>query len=240
MLRTWPILALLTVLLAPGWAGADASPRWKAVLVAGDDSITVFDNAVTRIGELLAERGVDQQRSLTSDSFVATPERPIATSRTIEAALADLAIGGFDRCLVYLTSHGDMDGVLLKREDRQPRRLTPNRLGRILDRHCAEKPTVIVVSACHSGVFIAGATMAPNRVILTAARDDLTSFGCGPRFELTYFDECVIDAWPKAKMWRDLFRATESCVRLREAETGQKPSLPQSYFGEAVTDLAMP
>jgi len=234
------ILLLLTVFCLPFWANAEAPPRWKAVLVAGDDSIIVFDNAVVRIGQLLAERGVDQQRSLTSDTLIANADRPIATMRTIEAALADLAIGGFDRCLVYLTSHGDENGILLKREDQGTRRLSPNRLGRILDRQCGLKPTVVVVSACHSGVFIAGATRAPNRVILTAARDDRLSFGCGAEFEFTYFDECVINAWPRAQMWRDLFRAIDSCVRRRESETRQTPSMPQAYFGEEVNDLEMP
>ncbi len=236
-------LALLVVLLAalcPGWAGAQAAPRWKAVLVAGDDSIAVFDHAIDRLAAILWDRGVTEQRGLTSDSYLATADRPMATARTIEAALADLAIGGFDRCLVYLTSHGDRDGLLLKAEGSPPRRLTPNKLGRLLDLHCAEKPTVIVVSACHSGVFIAGAIMAPNRVILTAARDDKTSFGCAPKFELTYFDECVIDAWPKAQTWRDLFRLAESCIRRREGENGVAPSLPQAYFGTDVQDLKMP
>jgi hypothetical protein len=231
---------LVAILSAPANAQAGGPARWKAVLVAGDDSIAVFDNAVDEIGVLLQARGVDQRQALTSDSFIAGPGRPFATAKSIETALADLALGGFDRCLVYLTSHGDEMGVLLRREDRQPRRLTPNRLGRILDRQCGDKPTVIVVSACHSGVFIAAATSGPNRVILTAARDDRTSFGCGAEFEFTYFDECVIKAWPQAKLWRDLFRAAESCVRRREAETKQTPSLPQAFFGENVADLSMP
>lgn len=221
-------------------AVAEQPVRWKAVLIAGDDSAPVFDNAVDRLMELLSKDTVVSARGLTSDFKKRTPDRPIATTQSIKTALHRPVAGGFDACLVYMTSHGDVDGFYL-REDRQARnRLTPNRIGRMLDQECGKVPTVLVVSACHSGVFIAGATRAPNRIILTAARDDRSSFGCGAEFELTYFDECVLGAWPKSSTWHDLFGRAESCVREKEAELQQQPSMPQAYFGDAVEELKMP
>jgi hypothetical protein len=101
-------------------------------------------------------------------------------------------------------------------------------------------------SACHSTaevtvhVFIGRASKGDNRIWLTAARDDRVSFGCGAEFALTYFDECLIGAWPKSRTWRQLFERTDTCVRLKESELSEQSSLPQAFFGDAVRDLELP
>src|SRR5262245_45011655 len=116
----------------------------------------------------------------------------------------------------------------------------PSKLDRILDAQCCERPTGVVVSACHSGVFIGRASKGENRVCLTAARDDRVSFGCGAEFELTYFDECLIGAWPKSRTRAQLFERTDGCVRRKETELSENASLPQAFFGDAVKDLELP
>ncbi|HEY1382256.1 MAG TPA: hypothetical protein VGF43_01505, partial [Dongiaceae bacterium] len=95
-------------------------------------------------------------------------------------------------------------------------------------------------SACHSGVFIGRASKGDNRIWLTAARDDRVSFGCGAEYQYTYFDECVLKAWPKSRTFRQLFDRTNTCVRLKESELSQASSMPQSFFGRNVKDLALP
>jgi hypothetical protein len=89
-------------------------------------------------------------------------------------------------------------------------------------------------------VFIGRASKGDNRIWLTAARDDRVSFGCGAEFALTYFDECLIGAWPKSRTWRQLFERTDTCVRLKESELSEQSSLPQAFFGDAVRDLELP
>ena len=49
--------------------------------------------------------------------------------------------------------------------------LAPRTLGAMLDEACGPRPTIVVLSACFSGVFLPEIA-APNRMILTAARPD--------------------------------------------------------------------
>src|ERR1700736_1195369 len=52
--------------------GAVPADRWRAVLVAGDNSSPAFDNGVEAVRDKLAEHGVRNIRALTSDP-VASP-----------------------------------------------------------------------------------------------------------------------------------------------------------------------
>ena len=218
-------------------ASAAAPQSWRVVMIAGDSSAPVFDNAVDKLGELLAGKKGLELRPLTSDGIHTTDDRPLATARNIDAALGGTQAQG---CLVFMTSHGTADGLYLRHDLDNDRMLSPGRLDRILDKRCGDRPTVIVASACHAGVFIARATKGDNRIILTAARDDRVSFGCGADFELTYFDECLLKAWPKGGTWKQLFDRTSTCVRLKESELSEAASMPQAFFGEGVKDLKLP
>lgn len=251
MRRNWRIGAALllaaalgTVLgAAPGvvlhsaQAASAKLQSWRVVLVAGDDSAAVFDNAVDRLAALLAGKPGIELHRLTSDRRLRTAQRRIASAKAIDAALAG---SGAQGCFVFLTSHGTVDGVYLREDQGADRRLSPGKLDRILDKQCGERPTVVVVSACHAGVFIGRASKGANRIWLTAARDDRVSFGCGAQFELTYFDECLIGAWPKSRTWRQLFERTATCVRLKESELSESSSMPQAYFGDGVKELELP
>ena len=225
-------------------AGAESAKlaSWRVLLVAGDDSAAVFDNAVDRLTALLqGTPGIELYR-LTSDRRLSSATRALASARNIDAALAGLDDGGSaaQGCFVFMTSHGTEEGLYLREDDASDRRLSPSRLDRILDAQCGARPTVVVVSACHAGIFIGKASKGDHRIWLTAARDDRVSFGCGAEFELTYFDECLIGAWPKSRTWAQLFERTSTCVRLKEAELSEQSSLPQAFFGDAVRDLELP
>jgi hypothetical protein len=229
-------LVLAATLLSAS-ADSAALQTWRVLLVAGDDSATVFDNAVDRFTDILGGRpGVELYR-LTSDRRLRSANRRIASAKAIESALAGTAAQG---CFVFMTSHGSTDGLMLREDDESNRTLSPGKLDRILDKQCGERPTVVVVSACHSGVFIGKASKGDNRIWLTAARDDRVSFGCGVEFEFTYFDECLLGAWPKSKTWKELFDRTSTCVRLKEAELSEGSSMPQAFFGTRVKDLELP
>src|SRR5512147_77388 len=224
------LATVLAVALIAGWAIGFASLRtaagstlqsWRVVLVAGDDSIPVFDNAIDKLSALLAGKPGIEVRRLTSDPLRQAASRKIATAKSLDAALQGSAAQG---CLVYLTSHGSVDGLLLHQDYDNRKTLSPGRLDRILDKQCGKRPTVVVVSACHAGVFIARDSKGDNRIWLTAARDDRVSFGCGAEFALTYFDDCLLGAWPKSKTWKQLFDRTDTCVRLKESELSEASS----------------
>ncbi len=224
-------------------ASSNAPPQrisWRAMAVAGDDSAPVFDNAVGEISEILAARGVRPINRFTSDPMVARADLPIATAQSMSEVLDAAKPQPGQGCLVFVTSHGSRGGVLLRDDLDNRQILDPSALGRILDQGCGSAPTVTIVSACFSGIFLGSMTEAPNRIILTAARDDRTSFGCGHEEQFTYFDGCMLKAWPDSRTWQALFLETQACVRRKEDALGFQHSEPQGYFGSAVKDLGLP
>lgn len=236
------LVAMALVLGVAPPADSAALRSWRVLLVAGDDSAAVFDNAVDRFTEILAGKpGIELYR-LTSDRRLRSATRSIANAKAIDRALAGLDDGSSaaQGCFVFMTSHGTTKGLLLREDDASDRTLSPGKLDRILDAQCGERPTVVVVSACYSGVFIGKASKGEHRIWLTAARDDRVSFGCGAEFALTYFDECLLGAWPKSRTWQQLFDRTSTCVRLKESELSEKSSMPQAFFGAKVKDLELP
>lgn len=255
MMRRWTLLAIgLALAACTRSATSDtvssippAQPmgpvqqvQWRALVAAGDDSISVFDNAVDEMTHILSARGVSRIDRFTSDPTMVEKGRMIATADTMAAALAAVPPGPPKACLVFLTSHGNRQGLLLRDDLDHERSLDPSTFGRMLDQGCGNAPTVAIVSGCYSGIFIGRVTEAPNRIILTAARDDRTSFGCGAEEQFTYFDDCLFQAWPKSATFAALYRATDSCVRTKENELGVVHSEPQASFGDQVANLALP
>lgn len=121
--------------------------------VAGDDSAPVFDNAVDELQQLLAARGAGPVDRFTSDPTMAGADRPIATAEAMEKALTGAPPRAGEGCLVFITSHGSRDGVLMRDDLDSRQNLDPSALGRILDAGCGRAPTVAIVSACFSGTW---------------------------------------------------------------------------------------
>jgi hypothetical protein len=131
-----------------------------------------------------------------------------------------------DGCLVYFSSHGAPTGLVVDQNI-----LPPGVLGEMLDRTCGVRPTVVIISACFSGVFVPELA-SPNRMVLTAARPDRTSFGCGEADKYPYFDDCFLQTAPQAHDFPNLARGVQACVAAREAKEGMKPpSEPQLFIG---------
>jgi Peptidase C13 family len=221
------------VAMAPATAGI-AAARWRAVLVAGDTGSPAFDNGVEALRGKLAAQGVRDIRLYSSDATRVAAGH-LATAANLSGALRT---GGGEACLAFITSHGSEGGFLL-RPDR--RLFDAASLDQALTEGCGSAPTVLIVSACHSGVFINERTRRPNRVILTAAAPDRASFGCGVDNDYTYYDRCLLEQFDAVTTWRELAAATTSCVETRERRLGvAKASKPQTFVGSAVTDLRLP
>jgi hypothetical protein len=208
--------------------------RWRAVLIAGDNNSPAFDNGVEAMREKLAARGVRDIRILTSDPR-ANPRVPVATAANVSTALRS---PGGEACLAFITSHGEESGFVLR-----PARgtVSPATLDNALDAGCGTRPTVVIVSACHSGVFLTPGMRQPNRIVLTAAAADRVSFGCGAGDQYTYFDQCLLQQFDSVATWEQLAQATRSCVENLERRMGiRRSSQPQSFVGGAVADLRIP
>ena len=209
--------------------------RWHAVLIAGDNNSPSFDNGIDALRDKLAARGVRDIRILTSDPG-RNPSAEVASAANVSNALRN-ANGG-SACLAFITSHGIETGFVLKQANGVIR---PGTLDNALDAGCGTLPTVVIVSACHSGVFLTSAMRQPNRVVLTAAAADRVSFGCGAGDRFTYYDQCLLQQFDAASTWGQLAQATRSCVQNLEKSMGiRTPSLPQIFVGSAVTNLKLP
>ena len=149
-------------MLSDGVVPAD---RWRVVLIAGDNNSPAFDNGVEAMRAKLVARGVRDIRALTSDPG-ANPSLPVATAANVSSALRT---AGGEACLAFITSHGDESGFVLKQARGT---VSPGTLDNALDAGCGARPTVVVVSACHSGVFLTSGMRQPNRIVLAAAAAD--------------------------------------------------------------------
>jgi hypothetical protein len=214
---------------------------WAAVVVAGDwrahggGTTQAFDNArrdvVARLFALGFTPGHTRQFSVLADRF---PNENVqkTDARAIRGALGELSREATGGCLVYFTSHGSRDGIVVGNEY-----LAPRDLARIIDSTCGDRPSVIVLSACFSGVFVP-ALAAPSRMVLTAAREDRSSFGCGEADRYPYFDGCFLSSMRGALDFPSLGRAVQDCVAERERETrSSPPSEPQLSVGYSIAPV---
>jgi len=104
---------------------------------------------------------------------------------------------------------------------------------------CGTRPTVVIVSACYSGIFV-NALSAPNRMVLTAASRERTSFGCGADETYPWFDGCILETLPTATDFLALAAGARACVSRKETERGVNlPSEPQLFVG-AEMQLRLP
>ncbi len=227
-----PVGRSTSMAAAPGDVPA---PRWRAVLIAGDNNSPSFDNGIDALRDKLSARGVRDIRMLTSDPG-RNPSAEVASAANVSSALRNG--GGAEACLAYITSHGNETGVVLRLANGVIR---PGTLDNALDAGCGSRPTVLVVSACHSGVFLTTAMRQPNRVVLTAAAADRVSFGCGAGDRFTYYDQCLLQQFDAASTWGQLAQATRTCVQNLEKSMGiRTPSQPQIFVGAAVANLRIP
>ena len=75
-------------------------------------------------------------------------------------------------------------------------------------------------------------------MVLTAARPDRSSFGCGESDRYPYFDDCFLKSFGQARDFAELGRKVQACVARREIETHMSPpSEPQLWIGAALRPL---
>jgi hypothetical protein len=214
----------------------------RAVLVAGDGGLRVFDDGVAGMAAWLRDTGGIMPDRITrlsaSAAVIARLRVGSASLHHVMQAIESLKPPPGEACFVFITSHGiEGQGVALSYDGSV---LRPAALDRALAIGCGDTPTVAIVSACYSGSFTRPPMARANRIVLTAARADRPSFGCGAGETYTFFDQCLLHSLDRGPHWRDVFAATQSCVEQREVRDDFTPSEPQGWFGAAVADLPMP
>lgn len=230
-LSSFLVAALLATLVAEPASAAGLSD-WAAVVVAGDwhshsgAPSQVFDNARRDISADLVRIGFSQnnilQFSVQSDRY---PGSEHSDKQTIANDLWDLSNRTSGGCLIYFTSHGSPEGIVLDEGT-----LSPNSMATMIDNACGSRPTVVFVAACFSGVFV-DALSGPNRFVMTAARPDRPSFGCGDNDHYTFFDNCWLDSIGSTGDFSGLAQSIRACVSNKERQIGALPSEPQLQIG---------
>ncbi len=230
-------LSLLAGVVGTGFSAAGQDITWKAVLIAGDNVQNVFDTAVHDMAEQLQEDYGIAPAHIQIVSAMAADEDAQATGPAIVNAFKRLDINQGDGCFVFVTSHGDVNGLVLRNARRY---LTPKNLNGVINKFCPDQPAVLVLSGCHSGTYLtSGDLAAPNRIILTATRVDRVSFGCSNEETYTFYDGCFLDSLRPGMVWPEVAQKIQECVSEKEEKLKAEPSLPQTYIGEDVKDMVV-
>ncbi|SBV36208.1 Peptidase C13 family [uncultured Stenotrophomonas sp.] len=212
--------------------------------VAGDADEDVFRNEVAYLRQLSAQRWGSRDRMLAlvnqPDALPGEDAPPLATWESIGYALDVLGQTldpREDVLFLYLSSHGlDDSSVYLHTGPGEEDYLAPEDLAQLLD-EAGIGNAVIVVSACYSGGFVP-VLEAPERMVITAARKDRPSFGCGNTDSATWFGRAfLVEALNTTNDYASAFKAASATVRQREMEEGELPSQPQFFAGSSITPV---
>ncbi|KQY93117.1 MULTISPECIES: C13 family peptidase [unclassified Brevundimonas] len=230
------VLAVWIALVSPAAAQTPRSQPgrfegWTSAIIAADwrdgrgRPIQAFDNARRDLVKGFLAAGFPRA---TMVDYSLRPDAPDpATAEGVLDGLYEAAARGNAGCLLYFTSHGVPTAMVFG----DAPRMTPDMMVNIVRRACGARPTVVIVSACYSGIFVNGLS-APNRMVLTAASRERTSFGCGADETYPWFDGCVLETLPTATDFLALAAGARACVTRKEQEHGvDLSSEPQLFVG---------
>jgi len=205
---------------------------------AGDGTERVFRNEVEYFAQLMATRFDARGRTM---SLVNSPERseqvPLATLDNLREALKRIGARmdpDEDVLVLFLTSHGSREHELVV--DRPPLDLAwirPYELRKALDQ-AGIRWRVVIVSSCYSGGFVPD-LLDPRTLVVTAARTDRTSFGCGSESKITYFgDAFLANALNESTDFERAYYRAQGLIREWETQDHGTPSEPQISVGSRI------
>ncbi len=208
--------------------------------VGGDGTESVFMRDIQ-----VAKDGLQQRFDVSNRSIMLLNHRdyetlPLATRPAIERSLTALdekMDPEEDLLVVHLVSHGGRDGDLVLRQPGvELPDLSPQDFADMLSPLDARQK-LLVVSACYSGQWI-DAVKDSGTWILTSAREDRTSFGCGDDSEMTWFTKALYKTVGFSLSNPDsMFEQIQATIREWEKEEGMEEdrwSYPQVYMGEGM------
>jgi hypothetical protein len=208
-------------------------PDVFALALGGTSYQSVFLSEVDKVSAILDAQYGAGGRTLKLVNSEDDPMRyPLANRANLARALKEIGQrqGPEDLAFLFLTSHGGEDVFSLTFYEAGTKDLTAQEFATMLE-ESGIGPAVIVLSACHSGSFL-DEIAKPDRLIITAARGDRTSFGCRDGAEWTEFGESFFDRALRADPDpRRAFPVAAEDVARKEAADQMTPSLPQMVEG---------
>ncbi|KJV28115.1 C13 family peptidase [Luteibacter yeojuensis] len=215
-------------------------PNVYAIAFGADGSEDVFRNEAEYLDQVVATRFGSPNHTVVLENNPATlATRPLASWTNLEGAvdgLAKVMNPKEDILLVYLATHGGSDHSLLVDMDPIPLdQLDPDGLSQILSKHDF-RWKVVVVNACYSGGFLPK-LKGDGTLVMSSARTDRTSFGCGTDSDITYFGHAWLadglNATPDFIAAFDKAKVEISAWEKKDAVT---PSEPQIDIGAGIAD----
>ncbi|MDO3387055.1 C13 family peptidase [Gilvimarinus sp. SDUM040013] len=211
-----------------------------ALLVAGDGTQTVFDSEVRVVAEKLQERyGVLEHRVILSNLPDSVQDYPLATRHNIQSTLtrlSELMQLDEDILLIYMTSHGSDDFEFSLKSPQHNFVDIDLQDWQSWLKESPIKWQVVMVSACYSGGVVP-ALEGDTALVMTAAADDKTSFGCGDNDTMTYFGRAIFEqSLAKAPGLVEAFDMAKELISEWEQEQDFTPSEPQISAGQAMVD----
>lgn len=207
-----------------------------ALALGGTEDQSVFLTEVDSVSAILdAQYGSGPRTLKLANSYDHPTRYPMANRANLARALREIGArqGAEDLAFLFLTSHGEKDLFALQFRAAGTTDLTAAEFAQMLE-DSGIGPAVIVVSACHSGSFIDDIE-GPDRLVITAARGDRTSFGCRDGAEWTEFGESFFHKALRADPDpRKAFPLAAEDVARKEAADGLTPSLPQISEGAGI------
>ncbi len=206
--------------------------------IAGDGTQGVFRREVNFIRDLFdSDYGTRKKSLLLMNGNVSYKEIPLATTTSIETALhgvAEKMDAENDILFVYFTSHGSRDfNFQLAQPGLELSSLSAERMGEIIN-SLPVRYKVVVISACFAGGYV-NSVKDDNTLVVVAASEDKTSFGCSDTSEMTYFGEAFFkDALPVSDDFVSAFDRARDIVRGREAQEDFEHSNPLIFKPKAI------
>ncbi len=166
-------------------------------------------------------------------------ELPLANRHNLATTfdrLGDVMDRDQDVLVLFVTSHGnDNASVTVEFDPLAPNDIYAGDIRSALDA-AGIRWRIIVVSACFSGSFI-DALKSPNTLVITAAAEDRSSFGCSHENEWTYFGQAYFaQALVETRSFIEAFERARAAVTEREEDANQEPSDPQISIGERIEE----
>lgn len=217
-----------------------AGVQWKALLLAGDHTLGVFDRAMETLARLFQQRRITVVRRFSADPTQVSDTVRLATVDELRRAVPLMRARPGEGCIVYATSHGTTEGLRLTRDLSSGYRLRPAVLRSLVHEACGDAPTVLVLSGCYSGTYVREGIIGPQVIVLTAAAAHRQSFGCRAGETYTYYDRCFVREFPQARTWQELYHAVCACIDVAERSLSEPASAPQAFFGRLMKDVPIP
>lgn len=173
------------------------------------------------------ERAID----LTNHTDTAL-ETPIASFTNLQKVMRDLKTKAQeeDVLILYLASHGGDEKLSVKLRGLQLLDLSAERINELLQ-ESGFKWRILVISACYSGSFIP-TLKNEQTMIITAASEDRTSYGCSDEAELTFFGKAFLrQGFQGTQNIIHAFTAAKKWIEKEEQADDFWSSYPQIYVG---------